>query len=67
MDDVVVEDVEMFRAEQMDDGHLWLCCYFRNGERVTFGAHAEKKGLLHFDVVETPPEWIDWDERRRNA
>jgi len=27
LDDVVVRDVQMFRAEMLDEGRLWLCCY----------------------------------------
>ena len=28
MDDIVAEDVRMFRAELMDDSSLWIACYF---------------------------------------
>lgn len=34
MDDIVVRDVEMFRAEQMDDDTWWVCCYLA-GEDTT--------------------------------
>ncbi len=66
MDDIVVKDVEMFRAEQMDDDHWWMCCYFRNGERVTFGVYRERKpARVSVHVTEEPPEWIDIDKERR--
>lgn len=63
LDDVVVEDVECFRAEMMDDKTLWLCCYLTNGERITFYVHAPK-GSLEFDATEIP-DYQDWDERRK--
>lgn len=63
MDDVVVEDVETVHFEQLSGGHLWLCCYFRNGERVTFDVDARRKNDLVYDVGEMPDDWIDWDDR----
>ncbi len=63
LDDVVVKDVETFRAEMMDDDDLWLCCYFRNGERVTFSAFARKRGCLEFSVGEMPDDWEDFDAK----
>lgn len=66
MDDVVVKDVEMFRAEQMDTGTLWMACYFRNGERITFHVQAQRKNDLRYDVGEMPEEWVDWDKERRS-
>jgi hypothetical protein len=70
MDDVVCDDVERFRAEQLDDDCLWLACYFRNGERVTFNVCAERQrgrrpALLVYDVGEMPERWVDWDRRQR--
>lgn len=56
LDDVVVRDVSMFRAEMMDDRTLWMCCYFPdNDERVTFWVRS-KRGPLVFDVTEQPRE-----------
>lgn len=63
LDDVVVENVTMFRAEMMDYDDLWLCCYFANGQRVTFSAFARKRGCLEFRVGEMPSEWDDFDAR----
>ena len=57
LDDVVVRDVSMFRAEVLSPGHLWLCCYLPgpDGEeqRITFEVHARGK-RLQFETVETP-------------
>ena len=59
LDDVVVRDVSMFRAEVLSPGHLWLCCYLPgpNGEeqRVTFEVHARGE-RLEFEAVETPDQ-----------
>lgn len=57
LDDVVVQDVSMFRAEMLDEGRLWLACYLPNsgvdGDRVTFEVTAQD-GRLAFEVVEMP-------------
>lgn len=54
MDDVVVKDVSMFRAEMMSDKSLWLCCYLAGtDERVTFWASV-KRGKLVLHVTEYP-------------
>jgi len=65
MDDIVVKDVEMFRAEAMDDDAWWMCCYFANGERVSFhvGLAAKPKRVV-ISVTETPPVWTDIDAER---
>lgn len=61
LDDVVVRDVSMFRAEMMDNTTLWMCCYLAGtDERVTFWVRAtRRKGkrlALEFHVTEQPPE-----------
>lgn len=66
MDDIVVEDVKTFRAEAMSDDMWWMCCYFHNGESVTFHVVREKRpARLSVSVTEEPPEWRDWDEMYR--
>lgn len=68
LDDVVVEDVAMFRAEMMDDGHLWMACYFdKNGTApdLHFSVMAGKTGRaqLHLSATDVPPHIdIDADE-----
>ncbi len=58
LDDVVVNDVSMFRAEMLSPGHLWLACYLPGtgveGDRITFEVTVGKGGDLMFDVVEHP-------------
>lgn len=36
LDDVVVEDVEMFRLEYMDKGIIWMRCYRAVKQDVVF-------------------------------
>jgi hypothetical protein len=62
MDDIVVKDVTMFRAEAMSDDHWWMACYFANGERVTFsvGIGTKPKRIV-VSVTEKPDDWIDMD------
>lgn len=65
MDDIVVNDVEMFRAEQMSDDSWFMCCYFANGDRVAFGVHREKKPpRVAVYVTEEPESWVDIDEEK---
>lgn len=41
LDDVVVENVSMFRMERMDDGIWWLCCYLADSdERIAWSIHS---------------------------
>jgi hypothetical protein len=63
LDDVVVENVTMFHAEQLDSGLLWLCCYLPGGERVTFDVRARcRPRRLEYEVGEMPNDWVDIDE-----
>ena len=62
MDDIVVKDVSMFRAEAMSEKDWWLCCYFANGERVTFNMEARcRPRRLSCTVGERPSDWVDLD------
>lgn len=54
LDDVVVRDVSMFRAEMMDTKTLWMCCYFPDSDqRLTFWVRSQR-GRLVFGVTEKP-------------
>lgn len=57
LDDVVVQDVSMFRAEVLTGDTLWLCCYLPgtgvDGDRIAFEVTA-KGNRLHFRVSEEP-------------
>lgn len=61
LDDVVVKDVEMFRAEMMSDKSLWMACYLTNGERITWHVSHRGRVPLEFDVSEVPA-YEDFDD-----
>jgi hypothetical protein len=57
MDDIVVKDVKMFRAEQMDSGSWWVCCYLDDAgdERLTFSVDARcRPRRMDWTVTEYP-------------
>lgn len=59
LDDVVVDDVSMFRAEMMGPGELWMAAYLNGSEdRVAFWVKAVKKGVLEFVVTESPTDVV---------
>lgn len=51
MDDIVVRDVAMFRAEQMDTHSWWVACYLNDdsGDRICWNVSAKAR-----------PRRIDW-------
>lgn len=51
LDDVVVRDVSMFRAERMNADTWWVCCYLDGNERITWNVTVVD-GRLQFDLVE---------------
>ena len=57
LDDVVVRQVSMFRAEMLDSDHLWLCCYLPGtgvpSDRVDFDVTV-RDGKIAFELVEMP-------------
>lgn len=59
LDDIVVSDVSMFRAEMMDHKTLWMCCYLPGladeHERITFWVRA-RKGRLTIVCTEQPSD-----------
>lgn len=57
LDDIVVNDVPMFRAEQMDTTVWWVCCYLDNDthDRITWDVRARSKPLrLEWTAIEYP-------------
>jgi hypothetical protein len=65
LDDVVVRDVQMFRAEILDDGRLWLCCYLPgtavDQDRIAFEVVA-RGDRIEFEVIETPAGVVSTEE-----
>lgn len=45
LDDIVVRDVSMFRAEDMGNGRWWVCCYLKDGESIVFWLTGKKKSI----------------------
>lgn len=47
LDDIVVNDVPMFRAEQMDRNVWWVCCYLDNDthDRIAWDVRAKSNPL----------------------
>jgi hypothetical protein len=52
LDDVVVNDVSMFRMEWMDDGCVWIKCYCEGKPDVVFWLNSKKRitGRHEFDA-----------------
>ena len=66
LDDIVVENVTMFRAECMSDRGWWMACYFANGQRIAFSIdRATKPARIAVTATELPPVWTDIDKERR--
>ena len=43
LDDIVVEDVKMFRMEWMGNNSVWICCYREGKGDVVFWLNSAKK------------------------
>jgi hypothetical protein len=67
MDDIVVENVTLFRAEANDLDSWWMACHFANGEQVTFGINiAPDERRIQIHVTDTPDEWADFDAKEES-
>jgi hypothetical protein len=53
VDDVVIENVTMFRLERMDKNAWWMACYFGD-DRICLWAHYSRKDGITFTVNEEP-------------
>lgn len=51
LDDIVINNVSMFRMERMDDGNFWLRCYCDGKPDVIFSLNSKRKitGRHEFD------------------
>lgn len=64
MDDIYVRDVEMFRAEQMDDAHWWMCCYLGDDtDRISFSVRWDKKAKRIVVHVVEEPDNVTYEEQ----
>lgn len=58
MDDIVVRNVSMFRAEQMGVDHWWVCCYLDDlDERICWSVRASARPKrLNWITTELPDD-----------
>lgn len=67
-DDIVVNNVEMFRAEQMDSEVWWVCCYLKGGERLTFDVRAKNRpNRIEWTTVELPQGEFTYEHQIRQS
>jgi len=57
LDDIVVNDVAMFRMERMDNDQVWLACYLTNGQEIVFDLWRDKKDVK-YDAREPLPDVV---------
>lgn len=62
LDDVVVQDVSIFRAEQMNDTTWWMACYLNGTEydQISFGIKVVD-GKLEVTVLEYPDADVSYE------
>lgn len=48
LDDVVINDVEMFRLERMNEKLYWARCYKKNGEIIDFHIFIKGRNITGF-------------------
>lgn len=66
LDDIVVRDVSMFRAEQMEPGRWWVCCYLSGDDpaipddRITWQVSA-RRGRIHWVTSEYPDDAVRYE------
>lgn len=64
MDDIVVRDVAMFRAEQMDVHSWWVCCYLNNDsqDRICWAVEASARPKrINWWTTEYPEEPVVYE------
>lgn len=60
LDDVVVRDVSMFRAERMDDDRWWICCYLGDdGDRIAWDITGDAS--IFMDITELPEQDVTYE------
>jgi len=53
-DEIVLEDVKLFHAEQMSHSHLWVGCYTEDNKIYHLNISAKGDKLLYWWSDETP-------------
>jgi len=55
-DEIVLEDVKLFHAEQMSNSHLWVGCYTEDNKIYHLNISAKGDRLQYYWSDETPDE-----------
>lgn len=53
-DEIVLEDVKLFHAEQMSNSHLWVGCYTEDNKIYHLNISAKGNKLQYYWSDETP-------------
>jgi hypothetical protein len=64
LDDIVVNDVTMFRAEDMGDW-WWMCCFLKDDERLTFCV-SKRGGRVIVRATELPNGFVYEHDLKEN-
>lgn len=67
-DDIVVKNVAMFRAEQMDRDEWWVCCYLNDAgtERICWCVKAEgRPKRIEWRTTEFPVDEVIYEHEVR--
>ena len=46
LDEVLVSDVESVFIERMDNGHIWMAIYPKNGDRLVVNLYTKRNGMI---------------------
>ena len=44
--EVLVSDVESVFIERMDNGHIWMAIYPKNGDRLVVNLYTKRNGMI---------------------
>ena len=44
--EVIVEDVQSVFIERMDNGHIWMAIYPKDGERLVLNFYTKRNGMI---------------------
>ena len=62
LDDIVVNNIPLFRAEAMSDTSWWVACYLSDADRICWDVRARSKPLrIEWTVSEFPEEPVVYE------
>ena len=66
MDDIVVRNVSMFRAEQMSSSNWWVCCYLDDlDERICWSVTAQARPKQLNWITTEHPDGVTYEHDAR--